>query len=121
MTAWRPVPGWPTYEVSDAGEVRSLTTRRVLAFSFGGRSGQYRRVMLGHQVRGRRYRRHAYVHVLVLEAFAGPRPAGMVVCHRNDDPEDNRLANLYYGTHENNECDKYLNSLPLREMEDAPF
>lgn len=34
------------------------------------------------------------VHVLVLRAFRGPRPAGMVGCHRDDNPANNLLGNL---------------------------
>lgn len=34
------------------------------------------------------------VHHIVLEAFIGPRPDGMVGCHANDIGDDNRLENL---------------------------
>jgi len=44
------------------------------------------------------YRTSHQVHVLVLTAFAGPRPDGMVVRHLNGDRADNRLANLAWGT-----------------------
>lgn len=49
------------------------------------------------------------VHHLVAEVFIGPRPEGMLVCHRNDDPLDNRITNLYYGTKQENEKDKTRN------------
>lgn len=42
------------------------------------------------------------VHILVLEAFAGPRPLGAEACHRNGNPSDNRLENLYWGSHADN-------------------
>lgn len=42
------------------------------------------------------------VHVLVLTAFIGPRPAGMVSRHLNDIPTDNRLENLAWGTQKDN-------------------
>jgi hypothetical protein len=35
-----------------------------------------------------------YVHHLVLEAFVGPRPEGLVCCHWDGDPGNNRLENL---------------------------
>ncbi len=38
------------------------------------------------------------VHQLVLETFVGPHPPGMLACHRDDDPENNHLDNLYWGT-----------------------
>lgn len=42
------------------------------------------------------------VHVLVLEAFVGPRPPGMECLHSNDVGTDNRLSNLRWGTHSEN-------------------
>ena len=46
------------------------------------------------------------VHRLVLEAFVGPRPEGMVARHLNGDPGDNRLENLAWGTQSENNYDK---------------
>jgi hypothetical protein len=50
-----------------------------------------------------------YVHVAVLEAFVGQRPPGAEGRHRNDDPLDNRLANLQWGTHAENMADMMRN------------
>jgi hypothetical protein len=33
----------------------------------------------------------------------------MCACHRNDDPQDNRLENLYWGTHQQNSEDAKRN------------
>lgn len=67
-------------------------------------------------------KRHS-VHVLVAEAFFGPRPTGMVVRHLNGDASDNRPSNLAYGTQSDNIADcfrhgtKTARSKPvLREM-----
>ena len=47
------------------------------------------------------------VHHLVLEAFVGKRPKGTEARHVNDrDPTNNRLDNLAWGTHRENEADK---------------
>jgi len=51
-------------------------------------------------------RKKRYVHQLVLEAFAGPCPAGQEVRHRNGRADDNRLENLHYGTRSANTLDK---------------
>jgi hypothetical protein len=39
-----------------------------------------------------------YVHRIVLEAFVGPCPTGMVACHADDVKADNRLENLRWDT-----------------------
>jgi hypothetical protein len=54
------------------------------------------------------------VHRLVLEAFVGPCPPGLEGCHRNDDSSDNRLENLYWGTHRQNMADRERNGGVLR-------
>lgn len=48
------------------------------------------------------------VHRLVYEAFVGPIPEGMFVCHNNGDPLDNRPDNLRVDTHEGNMRDREL-------------
>lgn len=89
---WQSICGFPGYEVSDGGEVRSS--------KYGGwrmlkpakdRKG-YRRVVLRRD--GRSFTRR--VASLVLTAFSGERPAGATCSHMNHDPGDDRLANLFW-------------------------
>jgi hypothetical protein len=48
-------------------------------------------------------------HVLIMEAFLGPQPAGMNVCHfPNPDRGNNRLSNLRWGTPRENASHKEL-------------
>jgi hypothetical protein len=104
---WRAVVGHEgRYEVSDQGRVRSLlfAPPRVLSpyihrdgypvidFCLGG--GPKRRL------------RNQRVHCLVLEAFIGPRPAGMYGCHNDGDPSNNRLENLRWDTPSSNLYDR---------------
>jgi predicted XRE-type DNA-binding protein len=49
----------------------------------------------------------AYIHVLVLTAFVGPRPKGMHGCHNDGDVFNNRLGNLRWDTPKANAADKY--------------
>lgn len=65
---WRPVIGFPAYEVSDTGLVRTKVGR-VRVLSVKNQGGQ--RVRLVRD--GRAYDKR--VNVMVLEAFVGPRPS----------------------------------------------
>jgi len=46
-----------------------------------------------------------YVHRLVAAAFIGPCPPGQEVLHDDDNPANNALNNLKYGTHRKNQGD----------------
>lgn len=108
---WLPARGLEgSYEVSDQGRVRSVD--RVVIYS-DGRQYSYRGKVLrpavtdkgGHlsvapSVNGKP--KTMAVHQLVMEAFAGPRPRGLIVCHGPGGVQDNRLANLSYGSHVKN-------------------
>lgn len=113
---WLPVVGWEDlYEVSDLGRVRSLD--RVVAFGQRERVAQGRVLKPGKDVHGVRYvqltgdgrRKVCRVHLLVLEAFVGPRPEGMEGCHWDDDKENNCIANLRWDTHAANMQDAIRN------------
>lgn len=109
---WRPVAGFDGYDASDLGRVRSwrkagrgFGTRRewpLLLSAYTDRCG-YAEVRLyfgGKPVKKK-------VHVLVLLAFVGPRPARMQTRHFPDRTRtNNRLSNLSYGTAVDNSDDK---------------
>lgn len=112
---WLPVVGWEgLYEVSDLGRVRSLD--RVIVERGTGTVRQVKgRIMKAtpHEgwvsvtlSRGGRNKRYAKVHHLVLEAFVGPRPAGMEGCHNYGDFRDNRLESLRWDTPSENMRDQ---------------
>jgi hypothetical protein len=46
------------------------------------------------------------IHRMVLQAFVGECPDGMECCHNNSNPSDNRLENLRWDTHINNNGDR---------------
>ena len=52
------------------------------------------------------YGRKRYVHRLVLEAFVGTCPDLHEGCHRDGDPRNNTVVNLYWGTRSANNYDK---------------
>lgn len=102
---WRPVPGHSGYEVSDLGRVRSYRNRQGHPTSTPrmlspGTVRGYKHIKLGRS-------RQTKVHILVLEAFVGPRPDGMVCRHLDGNPLNNRLTNLRWGTAEENYADRH--------------
>lgn len=113
---WKPVAGYEgRYSVSNLGRVKSL--KRVTEPLHGGHPRICPETILkGEQnTRDHHYRVRLYintetrrflVHRLVLTAFVGPCPDGMVGCHNNGDPTDNRLENLRWDTQSANVRDQ---------------
>ncbi|TNH21439.1 hypothetical protein FHG89_31620 [Micromonospora orduensis] len=108
---WKAVPGYRGYEVSNLGRVRSYRKQgrgtalrdkpRLLALKRD--RDNYRVVDLcriGEKPKSKK------VHRLVIEAFIGPIPEGMHVCHQNGRPFDNRLENLRVDTPAANQADR---------------
>jgi hypothetical protein len=112
---WRAIEGWPGYEVSIRGAVRSY-------WGAGGKTqgrrgiGRGPKQIGGHVLRsghrsvvlfrnGSRERRTVGIHVLVLEVFVGPRPEGMQACHNDGDPANNCVENLRWDTPQENTRD----------------
>ena len=123
METWVKIHWCDRYEVSDLGRVRSVDVRlggRVLKQELTDR---YPRVCL-MTPEGKKITRR--VHVLVLEAFKGPRPVGQVGRHLDDNPLNCALSNLEWGTHKQNAEDRKTNgsyqcggSHPLAKLTDA--
>jgi hypothetical protein len=113
---WRLVPGYPSYRVSDLGRVQSRRGRNGMLMP-DGQWYMMKPMIDGHGyeqvrlIRGRRGKgdvKRFGVHQLVLLAFVGPCPAGQVVRHvLTNDPRDNQLENLAYGTTKENHADKW--------------
>lgn len=112
---WRAIPGWEGhYEVSDQGRVRSLDRlvrhgrgdamrhRKGQLLQPGRKASGHLSVVLGSSG-------SHDVHVLVLLAFVGPRPTGQEARHADDDPGNNRLCNLSWGTRSQNMYDAVRN------------
>lgn len=116
---WLPVVGYEgLYEVSDLGNIRSLD--RVTQTPSGGQRRYYGKLLKPAVLRKGHLMVFLYrsgqskptlVHRAVLTAFIGECPDGMECCHRNDDPQNNRLENLYWGTRSQNQLDRARNGI----------
>jgi len=109
---WKDVPGYPGYQVSNFGNVKS--------YSNYGHKGISKFNDLPHMlrpsiVRGRRVvvlfnefgKKQFKIYRLVLLAFIGPCPPEMQACHYNGNSFDDKLTNLRWGTSLENKKDNY--------------
>lgn len=107
---WKAIPEWDGfYEVSNFGRVRSLTrtvpllkaTGKKITYNVRGRLLNPKASVLGYFKYGL-YRnsvgREIWGHALVMMAFVGPRPDGLVINHIDGNRGNNRLENLEYTT-----------------------
>ena len=117
---WLPIPGYEgSYEASNLGRIRSLERvvntsrqgvpvkkpvqgRMISQCNSGSSGGKY----LGFKLNLEGKQVSVSTHVAVMLSFAGPRPEGEHICHRNGNGKDNRLFNLRYDTPENNYDDR---------------
>lgn len=126
MERWRLIPGSQEYYVSDGGQIRSVdrlasyvrrcrysgrdltVTRRHRGRTLrpAPRESGHLGVMLGRGI-------HMDVHIAVLLAFVGPRPPGGEGLHYDDDPTNNSLRNLRWGTRSDNLHDAVRNGRAL--------
>lgn len=115
---WRTIPGYEgRYEVSDEGQVKSLARKVQCRGGFRSVSeillkhvfdtDGYHMVSLANGTKGDQTL--FKVHRLVLLAFVGPLPDGLESRHLDDDKNNNRLANLCYGTGLENWTDRIRN------------
>lgn len=118
---WLPVADFEgTYEVSDAGKIRSLdriitcpsrwsdvSTRiqKGKILQPGTKPGGYLFVGLYN---GNGSVKFFMTHRLVAGAFIGPCPQGMEVAHKDGDKKNCTLSNLRYDTPKGNHADKKL-------------
>ena len=115
---WRPVVGYEgLYDVSSLGNIRRLRDIRHCVNKVldvprqlnKHKTAGYLRAVLSRN--GKKTMR--LIHQLVLEAFVGPRPAGYESGHLNNISTDNRLTNLLWVTHSENELHKRANGTRL--------
>ena len=114
MEQFKPVPGYDgRFEVSLNGTVRTTP--------YTDKAGKHRKSRTirpnPNRKTGHLMVRLCYngtvlttsVHRLMLSAWVRPPLPGEEACHHNDIPDDNRLENLYWGTHTDNMRDAVRN------------
>lgn len=110
---WRSIVGWPLYQISSLGRVRSegryvRAVHNSLAFRKGRilqpvvKGGRYLAVTLVRDTE----RRQFFVHDLVTVAFIGPKPVNQQVRHGARGLRCNEEGNLCYGTLAENVADR---------------
>lgn len=101
---WKPINDFPDYWVSDKGRIYSNISNSFIYGTPNVRSGH---IDVSLQRGGVRY--HRYLHRLVADAFI-PNPYNYpIVRHLNDDPYDNSVINLAWGTQYDNTHDSIRN------------
>jgi len=115
------VLGFPDYKVGEDGTVWTYKVKcygskrkwRKLSPSLDGYENKKSRKYFVYLTRdGEQVMKK--VHRIVLESFIGPCPKGMEGCHNNGVSTDNRLVNLRWDTHINNEADKLIHDTHSR-------
>ena len=111
---WLPVVGYEgLYAVSDLGRVMSFQGHGTKARSEGHLLKPWRGRDNGDRwavsLRKDGIKKNHHVHRLVAAAFIGPLPDGLETRHLDDDPDNNRLSNLAYGTSKENKADMLRN------------
>lgn len=86
------------YEVSSHGRLMSHVMKTSRVMTTNGVNTYASLIIWGPY-------RNARVHVLVAEAFLGPRPEGQHVRHLDGNPRNNAVVNLAYGTAAENQQD----------------
>lgn len=119
---WRDIEGYPNYQVSNKGRVRSLNyyrTGNTKVLKAGKNNYGYPQVWLFRDGNGKLFR----VHRLVADAFLQPVEGKDQVDHISGIRDDARVENLRYCTHKENMsfelCRKHM-SESQKEAQNRP-
>ena len=109
---WKTIARFPNYQVSDTGAVKRIHhvvehkkygTRRLCERLMNPRENDFGYPSV------RIATKQVFVHRLVLEAFVGECPQGMVCIHNNGIRSDNNLSNLRWDYPKNSTHDSRFN------------
>lgn len=97
---WKEIPFYENYLISSFGRIKTKHGNFLKLMGNTKRNPYFTVELKGKKV---------LVHRLMLMAFIGMPNEGQIVCHRNDIKTDNRLNNLYWGSHKENKQDGIRN------------
>lgn len=103
---WYEIPGFSKHAANRKGEI---LTKKTGNSTKGGDVGHYLKVSVYPD--GAKEPKMEYVSHLILKAFQGPRPAGMVAMHKDDNKHNNKNNNLKWATQSDNIKLTYKNGL----------
>lgn len=101
---WRDVQSAPFLQASSLGRIRiapyvsEMPNGGVREICGKPTFGDLTCKRFNVRIRGKNYK----VRRLVCEAFNGPRPDGMICCHKDEDSRNNRPDNLEWNTQKHN-------------------
>lgn len=101
LSDWYDIPGCPGYRINVEGVVLGLRGRPLKPWK--QKRGGYPAVKIclpGKQVT-------KCVHSLMAATFLGEPEPGQEVCHKDGNPDNTHISNLYWGTRTNNVADMY--------------
>lgn len=111
---WKRHPRYPHYDVSSFGRVRRLsrniTRDGIMSPAKCGKRREYWFVRPCENG----IKHHEYIHHMVLETFTDCRPNNAEAMHLDGNPNNNRLNNLLWGTHIDNERHKVRHGTRLQ-------
>lgn len=115
---WRPLPvaGLESdYEISSIGRVRPVRPRNKSWGNYCLKAQIIKGYFVICITRAGNRRYSFKVHRCVALAFLGPgSEEKKLVCHKNDNPLDNRVENLYWGSAKDNSSDQATNNKQVR-------
>lgn len=108
---WRRISEAPGYFVSNYGRVCGVDRITINDTIYRGQLMISGIARTGHRyvILGRKPQFRMQLHALVLHVFIGPKPPGHEGLHWDDDPANNRLTNLRWGTRSDNNLDAVRN------------
>jgi len=109
---WKTIPGYPSYQVSNMGQFRSvfgIFTRvlRPWCYKTKGRVPKKRWLITVFEDDGRR--KDLSLPRTVLTTFRRKPRKGEMALHWDDDSSNNKLSNLRWGYHSDNQQDRVRN------------